>query len=323
MLEVRNIAFSYAKKTILKDVSFSVAQGERIAIVGSNGSGKTTLIKLLATLSVPDSGTISFDNQEALSRSLRYRRMVGYLPERIALYDDMTVKAYLAYRAALKGEAGRRIRRRMNEAAQLCQITDILRTPISRLSNGLAKRVALADAIMLRPRILLLDDLLAGFDETMRSSIGSILDQVSAFSCVVATGHETEDFAKWAKRILVLKDGTIKAEIKTQDCDIAWEQIEFALDVDALGIGDIVGKISSDGQAKEMARAIIERCHEKRKFPDYELVFIKHYTQDNFWFFGYSIDQRNTAPEDLIDCGGFYVVIDGDGGTVIEAWVEE
>lgn len=220
MLEVRNIAFSYVKKTILKDVSFSVAQGERIAIVGSNGSGKTTLIKLLATLSVPDSGTISFDNQEALSRSLRYRRMVGYLPERIALYDDMTVKAYLAYRAALKGEAGRRIRRRMNEAAQLCQITDILRTPISRLSNGLAKRVALADAIMLRPRILLLDDLLAGFDETMRSSIGSILDQVSAFSCVVATGHETEDFAKWAKRILVLKDGTIKAEIKTQDCDI-------------------------------------------------------------------------------------------------------
>ncbi|MBO7206697.1 MAG: ATP-binding cassette domain-containing protein, partial [Kiritimatiellae bacterium] len=108
MLEVRNIAFSYVKKTILKDVSFSVAQGERIAIVGSNGSGKTTLIKLLATLAVPDSGTISFDNQEALSRSLRYRRMVGYLPERIALYDDMTVKAYLAYRAALKGEAGRR-----------------------------------------------------------------------------------------------------------------------------------------------------------------------------------------------------------------------
>ena len=111
--------------------------------------------------------------------------------------------------------------------------------------------------------------------------------------------------------------------VKTQDCDIAWEQIEFALDIDALGIGDIVGKISSDGQAKEMARAIIERRHEKGKIPDYELVYIEHYTQDNFWFFVYSIDQRNTAPEDLIDCGGFYVVIDGDGGTVIEAWVDE
>ena len=112
--------------------------------------------------------------------------------------------------------------------------------------------------------------------------------------------------------------------VKAQDCDIAWEQIQFALDVDALGIGDIVGKISSDGQAKEMARAIIERFHEKGEIPpDYELVFIKHYTQDNFWFFMYSIDQRNTAPWDLIDCGGFYVVIDGDGGTVIEAWVDE
>ena len=221
MLEVRNIAFSYAKKTVLKDVSFSVAQGERVAIIGANGSGKTTLMKLLATLAVPDSGTVSYDGQETLSRSLRHRRMTGYLPERIALYDDMTVKAYLAYRAALKGETGRRIRRRMNEAALMCKISDILRTPIGRLSHGLAKRVALADAILLRPRLLLLDDLLAGLDETTRASIGDILDQVSAFSCVVATGHETEEFAKWAKRILVLKDGVIKAQIDTQDRSVA------------------------------------------------------------------------------------------------------
>ena len=122
------------------------------------------------------------------------------------------------------------------------------------------------------------------------------------------------------------QESTVAQEIevlKTQECDIAWEQIEFALDIDALGFDDIVERICSDEQAKEMARAIIERCHEKQMFPDWELVYMKHYTQDDFWLFGYSIDQSNTAVENLIDCGGFYVAIDGGKGTVIKAWMEE
>ena len=171
---------------------------------------------------------------------------------------------------------------------------------------------------------------LSNKEETMKAMKKTVLCLLLAVLTLTGCQDPAGESRSWEESVpqgeSVSQESAAPQEIeivKTQDCDIAWEQIEFALDVDALGIGDIVGKISSDGQAKEMARAIIERCHEKRKFPDYELVFIKHYTQDNFWFFGYSIDQRNTAPEDLIDCGGFYVVIDGDGGTVIEAWVDE
>ena len=89
MLDVRNLAFSYARKTVLRDVSFVVSPGEIVSVVGPNGAGKTTLLKILATLMAPDSGAVLAD---AFARPLRYRRQLGYMPESPALYDDMTVK---------------------------------------------------------------------------------------------------------------------------------------------------------------------------------------------------------------------------------------
>ena len=232
MLEVRNISFSYGGDPVLRDVSFVVSPGETVSLVGANGAGKTTLLRILATLAVPDSGMVIADGQDALLRPLRYRRQIGYLPERIALYGDMTVKEFLAYRALLKGEPAKRVRRRMSEAAEICRVSDLLRTPIRRLSAGLVKRVALADAILLRPRVLLLDDFLAGLDGEMRSAAGEILANAAAFSSVIVAGHEVADFAKWTTRILVLKGGVISAEVDTagHDSSVLCERVGAALE---------------------------------------------------------------------------------------------
>ena len=219
MIEVRNLAFSYRRQKVLRDVSFVVSPGEVVSVVGANGAGKTTLLKILATLQLPDSGTVLVDGQDALVRPLRYRKQLGYLPERIALYDDMTVREYLRYRAILKGEPSKRVRRRVSEAVEICRIGDILRTPIASLSAGLKKRVAIADAMILRPRILLLDDFLAGLDHSMRETAGTILSNVVAFSSVIVTGHELDDFARWTTRFLVLRDGVISASVDTTGLD--------------------------------------------------------------------------------------------------------
>ncbi len=220
MIEVGNIAFSCRNRRCLRDVSFVVSPGETVSIVGANGAGKTTLLRILATLAVPDSGSVMLDGQDALSRPLRYRRQIGYLPERIALYDDLTVKAYLRYRAAIKGEASKRVRRRIDEAVDLCQLGDLLREPVGRLSTGQRKRVALADAFLLRPRILLLDDFLTGLDHDLRQASGSILSMAAAFSSVIITGHEIEDFARWTTRFLVLRDGIIASSVDATGLDI-------------------------------------------------------------------------------------------------------
>ncbi len=209
MIEVRNLAFSYHSRPILRDVSFVVSPGEVVSVVGANGAGKTTLLNVLATLAMPDSGQILLDGQDALARPLRYRRQVGYLPEAPAFYDDMTVKDYLRYRANLKGEPAKRVRRRVSEAAEICHVSDCLGVPLKRLSLGVRKRVALADAILLRPRVLLLDDFLAGLDADMRRAAGDLLSNAAAFSSVIVTGHELDDLARWTTRFLVLRNGLV------------------------------------------------------------------------------------------------------------------
>lgn len=214
MIEVRNIAFTYRSKPVLRDVSFSVSPGESVCLVGANGVGKTTLLKVLATLAVPDAGSVIVDGQNALSKPLKYRRQLGYLPERVALYDDMTVKEYLNYRAQLKGELFKRIRRRVDEACEICRITNLLKSPIRTLSVGLQKRVALADALLLRPRVLLMDDILVGLDAEMKDSMGKIITEAAAFSAVIATGHELDELAKWTTRFLVLSEGVISASVQ-------------------------------------------------------------------------------------------------------------
>lgn len=215
MFEIRNLSFTYRERPVLRDVSFVVSPGETVSVIGANGAGKTTLMKVLATLAVPDSGLVMMDGTDVLARPLRYRRQLGYLPETVGLYDDMTVRDYLAYRAALKGEPSKRVRRRVSESVEMCRIGDILHTPIRRLSNGLKKRVALADALLLRPRVLLLDDFLAGLDPRMRAVTGEILMNAASFSSVIVTGHELDDFAKWTTRFLVLDDGVISASVET------------------------------------------------------------------------------------------------------------
>ena len=232
MLEVRNIAFSYNRKKVLRDVSFVASPGEVVTIVGANGAGKTTLMRILATLQLPDSGTVMMDGVDALARPLRYRRQLGYLPERIALYDDMTVKEYLRYRALLKGEPAKRVRRRVSESVELCQIGDILRERIGLLSAGQRKRVAIADAMILRPRVLLLDDFLSGLDGAMRAATGSLLSSAVAFSSVIVTGHELEDLAKWTTRFLVLHDGVLSASIEAagQDLPVLRERLDAAME---------------------------------------------------------------------------------------------
>ena len=211
----RGLAVTYGGRQILRDVSFVASPGEVVSVVGDNGAGKTTLLRVLATLAVPDSGKVLMDGQEAFARPLKYRRQIGYLPEKVALYEDMTVKEYLHYRAALKGEPSRRVRRRVGEATELCQVSQLLRSPIRSLSSGQARRVALADAILLRPRVLLLDDFLSGLDQGMRQSMGTILSDAASFSSVIVTGHELADFASWSTRFMVLRNGIISAAVET------------------------------------------------------------------------------------------------------------
>ena len=210
MLEVKHISFSWGRAPLLDDVSFTVAPGETVALVGANGAGKTTLLRILAGVCLPSSGTVVADAADMLRAPLRYRRLLGYLPESAAVEPGMTVKGYLKYRANLKGEMQKKIRHRVLEAMELCGLAARADARVDDLSQGLRKRVALAEAILLRPRFLFLDDLLAGLDAETRLSVGRILRSVSSFAATVVAGHELDELEGFATNFLVLKGGRLQ-----------------------------------------------------------------------------------------------------------------
>ncbi|MBO4288185.1 MAG: ABC transporter ATP-binding protein [Kiritimatiellae bacterium] len=209
MLDVQHIAFSFGRKHVLGDVTFSVATGEIVGVLGANGTGKTTLLKVLATCLMQDAGTISLDDIDSLATPLRYRKRIGYLPETSPLYPEMEVGEYLTYRAALKGERFLRIKRRVKEVLNLCGLNPVARSRVKNLSLGYRKRVGLADVLLRRPTLMLLDDLLPGLDAAHRKKTAEILATSAPRSAILLTGHELHELAAICTRFVLLENGTI------------------------------------------------------------------------------------------------------------------
>ena len=209
LLDVQNLTFSYGPHRVLSDVSFDVAPGEIVGLVGPNGAGKTTLLEILATLLLPDSGQISLSDTNPFAFPIKYRRSLGYLPESCPLYPEMTVSDYLIYRAKLKGERSPRIRRRVADALETCGLSDVAASAIAALSKGYQKRIGLADALLRRPKLILLDDPLAGLDAASRQRTGEILSAASVRSAVILAGHEIREMIGWCTRFLLLRQGRL------------------------------------------------------------------------------------------------------------------
>lgn len=217
MLEVDHISFSYGRQTVIQDVTFDVAPGEIVALTGANGAGKTTLLRVLACLLMQDSGSVRLDNVDPLLRPVKYRRGIGYLSEHCPLYSEMTVEGYLTYRVRLKGERSMRVRRRVAETLELCGLGEVRKTRVRVLSHGYRKRLGLADALVMHPKLLLLDDPLAGLDLPHRKTVAGVLTAASARSALVLAGHEVAEMSDWCTRFIVLHRGRVTGMYRVSD----------------------------------------------------------------------------------------------------------
>ncbi len=209
MIELRGISFSYGSAPVLRGVSFRAEAGEVVALAGANGAGKTTLLRIAAGVFLPDSGEVLSNGQSAAADPVRHRKSVGYMPEADILADDMTVKAFLKFRARLKGERVVRVRRRVLETAAVCGLGGMLDAPLNSLSRGNRRRAALADAVLMRPRHVLLDDPFAGLDPEGRASAAAAIAALRPHSAFVCAAHEFDAIAAVATRVVVLAGGVV------------------------------------------------------------------------------------------------------------------
>lgn len=210
MIEVKNLFFEYPGKLALEDVSFDIARGEIAALVGPNGAGKTTLLRSLAALDKPVSGGIIVDGINVILEPRRCHEQVGYLADFFGLYENLTVKQCLLYMARAHNLPAAEEHHAVVRAAKRLHIEDRLDQAAGTLSRGLSQRLAIAQAIIHEPAILMLDEPASGLDPEARSQLSHLFRELSAQGItLIVSSHILAELEEYCTSMLVVRDGKI------------------------------------------------------------------------------------------------------------------
>ena len=211
MIDVQDLTKQYAGRVAVDHISFRVEPGEIVGFLGPNGAGKSTTMRILSGFMPPTSGRATVAGHDVFRDSLNVRRKVGYMPENAPLYTDMKVKEYLHFRGELKGLRGRDLRVRTREVMDLCAVTDVRRRLIGNLSKGYKQRVALADALIHRPPLLILDEPTNGLDPTQIRHVRELLRSLRPTHTILLSTHILSEVELTCDRVIMLHHGRIRA----------------------------------------------------------------------------------------------------------------
>src|SRR5215469_9799205 len=211
MIEVKNLTKRYAGRTAVRDISFSVAQGEIVGLLGPNGAGKSTTMRILSCFMPATSGTARVAGFDVFHQSDEVRRRIGYMPENNPLYPEMRVREYLKFRARLKGLGWRRSRKRVDTVMEQCGLTDVGRRIIGQLSKGYRQRVGMADALSHEPELIILDEPTIGLDPHQIRSVRQLIKSLSHNHTVLISTHILPEAEMTCNRMLILYEGQILA----------------------------------------------------------------------------------------------------------------
>ena len=194
MLAVSKLKRAYGDFVAADEVSFTIAKGEIVGLLGHNGAGKTTVMKMLSGYLEPSAGTIQFQGLELADNLKTLQRKIGYLPENLPIYPEMSVAAYLDYAAELKGLQGAEKQRDLKRVIDATDIKNKLLAPIASLSRGYKQRVGVAQALLGRPALLILDEPTNGVDPVSRQEFWQILADMkqAGMTILVSTAYLDE-----------------------------------------------------------------------------------------------------------------------------------
>jgi ABC-2 type transport system ATP-binding protein len=209
VVDVQHLVKWYGPRLAVRDVSFSIAEGEVVGLLGPNGSGKSTIFRILTGYLVPTTGSAAVAGLDATTQSLALRHQVGYVPEDAPLYDHMRVNEHLRFMANLKGLFGRSATHAIGAVAERLQLKAVADVPVAKLSRGYRQRVAIGQALLNDPKLLIFDEPTSGLDPSQVIAIRDLIRELAGKRTIVMASHVLPEIEQIANRVMILLNGKL------------------------------------------------------------------------------------------------------------------
>jgi len=298
LISVQDLHKSYAKVQAVRGISFEIEAGEVVGFLGPNGAGKTTTLRILTGYMPATEGSVSVAGHDVRRRSRQVREQVGYLPEDVPLYGDLTVVGFLGYLAGLKGVPGGRVGVEVDRVVELTGLESVRDRLVSKYSRGYRQRTGLAMALLGDPPVLLLDEPTSGLDPNQVVEVRELIRELSGEKTVLLSSHILSEVAQICRRVMIIHRGVLVAEGTPADLSGRYGHrnrlelrvggtLDIAVLSGVLGVRSVesspegdwffLGVDDADAVAPHVARAVIQGGAEllelRRQSSDLEAVF--------------------------------------------------
>ena len=211
MIEITNVTKKYGNFTAVDDISFTIQNGEIIGFLGPNGAGKSTTMNMITGYIEPTEGTITVNGYDIQKKPQKAKKQIGYMPEGVPLYQDLTVKEFVTYMAELKKVDKKVKKEEVEKAITETGIKDVEKKLIRNLSRGYKQRVSMAGALVGIPDVLILDEPTVGLDPKQITEIRSLIKELGKEHTVILSSHILSEVSQLCERVIIINKGKIVA----------------------------------------------------------------------------------------------------------------
>ena len=233
MIEVKNITKKYGNFTAVQDISFDVKDGEVVGLLGQNGAGKSTTMNVITGFIEPTEGTVIVNGYDIMKKTKKAKKQIGYMPENVPLYQDLTVKEFVSYMAELKLVERKNRKEEVIKVIQETGLNDVQNKLIKNLSRGYKQRVSLAGALVGNPEVLILDEPTVGLDPKQIIEIRNLIKKLGKKHTVIISSHILSEISQICDRVVIINKGKLVAidtpenlEEKTREKNVIYVTVE-------------------------------------------------------------------------------------------------
>ena len=233
LIEVKKVTKKYGNFTAVDNITFNVKDGEVVGLLGQNGAGKSTTMNMITGFIEPTEGTIIINGYDIMKKSLKAKKQIGYMPENVPLYPELTVKEFVSYMAELKLVVRKERKQEVENVIKETGLEEVKNKLIRNLSRGYKQRVSMAGALVGNPEVLILDEPTVGLDPKQIIEIRNLIKNLGKKHTVILSSHILSEISQICERVIILNKGKIVAidtpenlEEKTKEQNVLFVTVE-------------------------------------------------------------------------------------------------